>query len=95
MMPMPQEARQSRCLRMSHPKIYGDIVNEMKRERKSRAWKDFQVFHTDEVDMTISAVDMAAKKAAQYERMVRDLSSFGEGENRQFRRSIDAIDTIG
>ncbi|KAI5359991.1 hypothetical protein Slin15195_G118530 [Septoria linicola] len=95
MMPVPPEARQSRCLRMSHPRIYSNIVDDMKRTRKSRAWKDFQVFHTDEIDMTISAVDMAAKKAAQYERMVREMSSFGDSNPPCGRRSVDAVDMIG
>ncbi|KAM3420507.1 hypothetical protein BST61_g3774 [Cercospora zeina] len=95
MMPVPPEVRQSRCLRMSHPKIYSDIVDDMKRIRKSRAWRDFDVFYADEVDMTISAVDMAAKKAAQYERMMREVNSFCESSLQQPRRSVDAIDMIG
>lgn len=92
MMPVPTEGeRPSRCLRMSHPKTYSNIVDSMKKTKGCRDWRNFQVFYNDEVDMTISAVDVAQKRAADYERRLRELSSFGSSEQ---RHSL-VVDMIG
>ncbi|KAK4496320.1 hypothetical protein PRZ48_012300 [Zasmidium cellare] len=78
MMPEPTEGnRPSRCLRMSHPKTYSNIVDSMKKTKGCRDWRNFQVFYNDEIDMTISANDVAKKRADDYERRLRELSSFG------------------
>lgn len=68
---------------MSHPKTYSNIVDSMKKTKGCRDWRNFQVFYNDEVDMTISAVDVAKKRADDYERRLQDLSSFGSSEPRQ------------
>ncbi|KXT17619.1 hypothetical protein AC579_10165 [Pseudocercospora musae] len=91
MMPVPPEPRSSRCLRMSHPKIYGDIVSSMKASKGCRDWASFPVFYQDEVDMSMSADEVARKRAADYERKMRQLNSFSSDED---HRSID-IDMIG
>lgn len=83
MMPEPTGERPSRCLRMSHPKTYSNIVDSMKKTKGCRDWRNFQVFYNDEVDMSISAVDVAKKRADDYERRLRELSSFGSSEPRQ------------
>lgn len=93
-MPVPPEHdRESRCLRMSRPGIYGDIVHSMKQSKGCRNWRDFDVFYKDEVDMALSADEVARKRARQYERNVRALDSFRE--TNESRRSIDDVDLIG
>lgn len=89
-MPSPPEERPSRCLRMSHPKTYSNIVDSMKKSKGCREWKAFPVFYNDEVDMSISALEVARKRAADYERKLRSLNSFGSDE----RESI-GVDMIG
>ncbi|KAK4551949.1 hypothetical protein LTR86_010741 [Recurvomyces mirabilis] len=73
MMPLPPDPRPSRCLRLSNPKTYGDIVSSMKCEKGCRDWRNFAVFHDDDVDMTKSADDIAKKVAAAYERKFDDV----------------------
>lgn len=96
MMPVPAEGRPSRCLRLSQPKTYSNIVDSMKAEKKCRDWRNFQVFHNDEVDLAISVDDVARRRAADFERRMRMLNSFDSiAEGAETRRSIDFIDTIG
>lgn len=76
MMPVPPEPRASRCLRLSHPKTYSNIVEGMKASKGCRDWRNFAVFHPDEVDETCSAGEVARKRAADYERRLRHLNSF-------------------
>lgn len=91
MMPVPHNERPSRCLRLSHPKMYSSLVSDMKASRGCRNWKDFDVFYADDVDMNVSAVDKARKTAADHARKMRMLDSFDS----ETRRSIDAVDLIG
>lgn len=81
MMPLPEEVRASRCLRMSHPRIYSNIVEGMKESKGCRDWRNFAVFHLDDVDESCSAEEVAHKRAADYERKLRQLSSNGESVN--------------
>nr|POF16388.1 hypothetical protein CFP56_23906 [Quercus suber] len=76
MMPLPEDARASRCLRLSHPRIYSNIIEGMKVSQGCRDWRNFAVFHADDVDETCSADEVARKRAADYERKVRQLNSF-------------------
>lgn len=76
MMPVPPEPRPSRCLRLSQPKTYSAIVDSMRTEKGSRDWRNFAVFHNDEIDLKVSAVEVARKRALDYERKVRQLNSF-------------------
>ncbi|KAK3112682.1 hypothetical protein LTR53_010800 [Teratosphaeriaceae sp. CCFEE 6253] len=82
MMPVPTEAKPSRCLRLSLPKTYSDIVETMKCEKGCRDWRNFAVFHDDEIDMKKSAVEYAKRKAADYERKARESNSFSCGDSR-------------
>lgn len=91
MMPVPHNERPSRCLRLSHPKMYSSLVSEMKATRGCRNWKDFDVFYTDDVDMNVSAIDRARKTAAHHASKMRMLDSFDS----ETRRSIDEVDLIG
>ncbi|KAK5127516.1 hypothetical protein LTR85_006855 [Meristemomyces frigidus] len=76
MMQVPPEPRPSRCLRLSQPKTYSNIVDSMKASKGCRDWRNFAVFHVDEVDMSMSAEDVARRRARDYERKVRQLNSF-------------------
>lgn len=76
MMPLPPDPRPSRCLRLSHPRIYGNIVADMKETKGCRDWRNFAVFESDDVDMNVSADDYAKRKAADYEKRVSMLASF-------------------
>lgn len=92
MMPVPHNERPSRCLRISHPKMYSSLVNDMKACRGgSRDWRAFDVFYDDDVDMNVSAVDRARKTAECHARKMRMLESFDSDT----RRSIDEVDLIG
>lgn len=95
MMPVPEEPRASRCLRLSQPKTYSNIVDSMKASRGCRDWRNFQVFHNDEVDMSLSVDEVARRRAADFERKMRSLNSFDSIAQVDSRRSIDFIDTIG
>lgn len=72
---------------MSHPKIYSDIVSSMKECRGCRDWRNFAVFHDDEIDMKKSAEEYAYRKRLDYERKIRELSSFSSGN--------ESVDMIG
>lgn len=91
MMPVPHNERPSRCLRLSHPRVYSSLVAEMKASRGCRNWKDFDVFYADDVDMRVSAVDKARKTAEMHARKMRGFDSFDS----ETRRSIDEVDLIG
>ncbi|EGP83112.1 uncharacterized protein MYCGRDRAFT_106356 [Zymoseptoria tritici IPO323] len=91
MMPVPAEPRASRCLRLSQPKTYSNIVDSMKATRGCRDWRSFGVFYADEVDMSLPAEDVARRRAADCERKLRMLSL----SSREGRPSIDEIDMIG
>ena len=93
-MPVPPEGRPSRCLRLSHPRMYSSLIFDMKQTRGCRTWKDFEVFHADEVDMNVSAVEQARKRAADHARKWAQLNSF-DSDSDEPRRSIDDVDLIG
>lgn len=84
MMPVPAEPSPSRCLRLSQPRIYGDIVSSMKADRGCRDWRGFDVFHNDEIDDRLSAAEAAKLKSEQCERKLRKYSN-----------QLNVIDTIG
>lgn len=63
----------------------------MKASKGCRDWASFPVFHQDEVDMSLSADEVGRKRAADYERKLRQLHSFSSDES---HRSID-MDMIG
>lgn len=67
MMPVPPEPCPSRCLRMSQPRTYGAIIDGMKSEKGCRDWRSFAVFDSDEIDLRVSAVAVAQKRAADCE----------------------------
>ena len=93
MMPVPTEKRQSRCLRLSHPKIYSALVYDMKTCKGCRDWKNFPVFYPDDVDDTMSAEEAAHKKALDYQRKLKQMEcSFASFD--QTSRSI-SVDMIG
>ena len=75
MMPVPPEGRPSRCLRLSQPKTYSDIVSSMKETRGCRDWRSFDVFYQDDVDGEISAIEVARRRAADCERKCRKFSA--------------------
>lgn len=91
MMPIPPEPRPSRCLRLSQPRTYGDIVDSMKSSKGCRDWRNFAVFHADEVDMSMSAEDVARRRAADYARKMRQLNSFSTDDSNE---SVE-VDMIG
>ncbi|KAK0336951.1 hypothetical protein LTR91_010963 [Friedmanniomyces endolithicus] len=81
MMPVPPEAKASRCLRLSMPKTYSDIVDTMRSEKGCRDWRNFAVFYDDEVDMRKSAVECARRRAETFGRKARGLASFSSGDD--------------
>lgn len=68
MMPEPVEPRSSRCLRLSQPKTYSNIITSMKQAQGCRDWRNFDVFHVDDVDDDISADEVARQRAADCDR---------------------------
>ena len=74
MMPVPHDPRPSRCLRLSHPRIYSNLVSDMKHSKGCRDWKNFAVFYNDDVDMSITADEVARQRAIEYQRKVRELN---------------------
>ncbi|KAF2769663.1 hypothetical protein EJ03DRAFT_271957 [Teratosphaeria nubilosa] len=92
MMPVPDEPRASRCLRLSHPKTYSGIVEGMKKAKGSRDWRNFAVFYDDEIDEGRSAIEEAQKRAREYERKWKQLQSFGEASQ---STDSDIVDMIG
>jgi hypothetical protein len=91
MMPVPAEGRPSRCLRLSNPKTYSDIVSSMKCEKGCRDWRNFAVFYDDDVDEKKSADEIARKVAADYERKCRILESFSSEEGSKKSVEVDII----
>ena len=83
MMPVPPEAKPSKCLRLSQPRVYSGIVYGMKCEKGCRNWKEFAVFEDDEIDMTKSAVECARQHAARFAKKVRELDSMSSGADSQ------------
>ena len=96
-MPLPHDARPSRCLRLSHPRVYGNLVSDMKTSKGCRDWRNFNVFYDDEIDMSISADEAARKRAIEYQRKVRELNcSFEWSGNLSDRmNTLDMVDMIG
>lgn len=74
MMPVPHDPRPSHCLRLSHPRIYSNIVSEMKSDMKSRDWKNFAVFYNDDVDMNLTADEAARRTTIAYQKRLRELN---------------------
>ena len=74
MMPLPHNERPSKCLRLSHPRIYSSIVSDMKSCKGCRDWKNFAVFYPDDVDMNITADEAAKQRAIDYQRRLRELN---------------------
>lgn len=78
MMPLPPlgpDHRPSKCLRLSYPKMYSNIVSDMKAAKGCRDWRNFAVFYNDDVDMSITADEAARKRAVEYQRNLRQLNS--------------------
>lgn len=73
-MPVPHDPRPSRCLRLSHPRIYSNIVSDMKSSKGCRDWKNFAVFYDDDVDMSTTADEAAKRKAIEYQKRLRELN---------------------
>ena len=93
MMPLPLDYRPSHCLRLSHPRVYGNIVSDMKASKGCRDWRNFAVFYDDDVDMSMTADEAAKKKALEYQRQWRKI-------NRSFESSPSSpqsgvVDMIG
>ena len=93
MMPLPYDPRPSRCLRLSHPRVFGNLVTDMKASKGCRDWRNFAVFYDDDVDMSTSADEAARKKALEYQRSVRLLNRSFESDIRS--RSDISTDMIG
>ena len=92
MMPYPHEPRPSRCLRLSHPRIYSNLVYDMKSSKGCRDWKNFPVFDVDDVDMSMSADEAARKKALEYQRNLREINwSFESGPSSNRSMGVDMI----
>lgn len=96
MMALPDEPRPSKCMRLSRPKHYSDIVNAMKECKNSRDWKSFEVFHDLEVDMSKSAEDYATwtrARTLEYETTGRRpvLIARSEDEDAIFLGGVDLI----
>jgi hypothetical protein len=81
MMPVPPEPRPSRCLRLSQPKTYSNIVTSMKETRGTRDWRAFDVFPTDDTDDFISADEVARERAADCEKKVQKFARISSATN--------------
>jgi len=90
-MPVPPEPRPSKCMRLSLPKTYSDIVESMKASKGCRDWRNFAVFEVDEIDMSKSAEQIARRKAAAYERQWAELNSFSSGSHSDQSVEVDMI----
>ena len=90
MMPLPTE-RPSRCLRLSQPKTYSNIIDSMKAQRGCRDWRTFDVFYENDIDATMSADELAKVRVADFEKKLRQFDSFDsrEGSNRSIE--VDMI----
>ena len=92
MMPLPHDSRPSRCLRLSHPRVYGNLVTDMKASKGCRDWRNFAVFYDDDVDMSMSADEAARKKAIEYQRMLRKINcSFESSPRSDISSPVDMI----
>lgn len=91
MMPVPHDARPSRCLRLSHPRVYGNLVSDMKASKGCRDWRSFAVFYDDDVDMSMTADEAARKKALEYQRTWRQINCSFESSPRSDVSSVDMI----
>ncbi|WPH01004.1 Hypothetical protein R9X50_00383800 [Acrodontium crateriforme] len=90
MMPVPLEARPSRCLRLSQPRTYSDIIDSMKQTKGCRDWRSFAVFHNDDVDeMTVE--EHARKRAEAHARKMRKLNSQTSTKSNSSVASIDNL----
>lgn len=76
MMPVPPTDRPSTCLRLSFPKIYSNIVRDMKEAKGCRDWRNFAVFDEDDVDSGVSADELARKKTYDHKEKMSALVSF-------------------
>lgn len=90
-MPVPPEPRPSRCLRLSQPKTYSAIVDSMKAQKGCRDWRSFDVFHADDVDASMSARDVARKRAADCQRKLRQFGSFSSADGSDESLEVDMI----
>ena len=91
MMPLPHDARPSSCLRLSHPRLYGNLVSDMKSSKGCRDWRNFAVFYDDDVDMSTTADEAARKKAIEYQRQLRAINCSFESSPRSDLSSVDMI----
>ncbi|CZT24714.1 uncharacterized protein RCC_10442 [Ramularia collo-cygni] len=94
MMALPEEPRPSKCMRLSRPGVYSDIVQSMKENKGCRDWKNFPVFYDLEVDMSKSAEDYARAvrgRTAEYERTGRRPSHIGTSKDSIFLGGVDMI----
>lgn len=90
MMPCPPEAaKPSKCLRLSLPRTYADIVSCMKCEKGCRDWRNFAVFFEDDVDGTKTAEEYAQEKRASFEKRCAQLNSFSSDDNG--KTSVDMV----
>jgi hypothetical protein len=81
MMPLPADERgPAQCLRVSFPRIYGDIVSDMRIAKGCRDWRNFAVFHDNDVDLNVTAEQYARKKARDYEAKMKKFGSFSSDE---------------
>ena len=91
MMPVPPDGRPSRCLRLSHPKIYGNLVSDMKHTMGCRDWRKFDVFYNDDIDMNTSAIEYAKRKALDYELRLNALARLSINGDAD---GLDGVDMI-
>ena len=63
----------------------------MKSSKGCRDWRNFAVFHEDDIDLKVSADEFARKKALDYERKLQQLNSFSTGEDTERSISVDMI----
>jgi len=91
MMPLPRDPRPSKCLRLSHPRVYGNLVTDMKASKGCRDWRNFPVFYDDDVDTSMSADEAARKKAIEYQRQWRQINSFESSPQSDRSVSVDMI----
>jgi len=64
----------------------------MKSTKGCRDWRNFPVFHADDVDTTMTADEVARKKALDYQRQLRQLNcSFSTSEASTGSIEVDMI----
>lgn len=94
MMAVPPEPRPSKCMRLSRPKHYSDVVNAMKESKGCRDWKNFPVFFDLEVDMSKSAEDYARAvrgRTLEYEKTGCRPDLLSSSEESMFLEGVDMI----